>query len=78
MLATDCNYVILASPPGFRPAHLKAAVAAGKHVFTEKPMAVDGPGIRTCFEVAEEASAEEAGASAWACSATTARATWRR
>jgi predicted dehydrogenase len=56
VIASDCNYVILASPPGFRAAHLKEAVAAGKHVFTEKPMAVDGPGIRTCFEVAEEAS----------------------
>jgi myo-inositol 2-dehydrogenase / D-chiro-inositol 1-dehydrogenase len=59
VLATDCNYVILASPPGFRPTHLKAAIAAGKHVFTEKPMAVDGPGIRTCFEVAEEADKQK-------------------
>jgi myo-inositol 2-dehydrogenase/D-chiro-inositol 1-dehydrogenase len=55
VLATDCNYVILASPPGFRPTHLQAAVAAGKNIFTEKPMAVDGPGIRTCLEMAEEA-----------------------
>jgi myo-inositol 2-dehydrogenase / D-chiro-inositol 1-dehydrogenase len=61
VLATDCNYVILASPPGFRAAHLKEAVAAGKHVFTEKPMAVDGPGIRTCFEVAEEAAHKKLG-----------------
>ena len=38
------DYVILATPPGFRPPHLEAAVAAGKHVFTEKPVAVDGPG----------------------------------
>jgi myo-inositol 2-dehydrogenase / D-chiro-inositol 1-dehydrogenase len=55
VIASDCNYIVLASPPGFRPTHLKEAVAAGKHVFTEKPMAVDGPGIRTCFEVAQEA-----------------------
>ncbi len=55
VIASDCNYVVLASPPGFRPIHLKEAVAAGKHVFTEKPIAVDGPGIRTCFEVAQEA-----------------------
>jgi myo-inositol 2-dehydrogenase/D-chiro-inositol 1-dehydrogenase len=55
VIASDCNYLIFASPPGFRPYHLKEAVAAGKHVFTEKPMAVDGPGIRTCLEVAEEA-----------------------
>lgn len=49
------NYVILATPPGFRPLHIQAAVAAGKHVFTEKPVAVDGPGVRTCFAVYEEA-----------------------
>ncbi len=46
LLATDVNLVILATPPGFRPAHLAAAVAAGKHVFMEKPVAVDGPGVR--------------------------------
>jgi predicted dehydrogenase len=57
----EINYVILASPPGFRPAHLKAAIAAGKHVFTEKPMAVDGPGIRTVLEVAEEAKRKNLG-----------------
>jgi len=55
VLACDVNYVILATPPGFRPLHLKAAVAAGKNVFAEKPVAVDGPGIRTCLEVYEEA-----------------------
>ncbi len=55
VLKTDIDYVILATPPGFRPMQLKAAIAAGKHVFTEKPMAVDGPGIRTLFEVADEA-----------------------
>jgi myo-inositol 2-dehydrogenase / D-chiro-inositol 1-dehydrogenase len=56
VISTDCNYVILASPPGFRPIHLRAAVAADKHIFTEKPIAVDGPGIRTCFELHEEAN----------------------
>ncbi|MFN8006639.1 MAG: Gfo/Idh/MocA family oxidoreductase [Terriglobia bacterium] len=55
VLACDINYVILATPPGFRPLHLKAAVAAGKNIFTEKPVGVDGPGIRTCLEVYEEA-----------------------
>ena len=61
VMATDCNYVILATPPGFRPTHLRAAVAANKHIFTEKPMAVDGPGIRTCFELAEEANQKKLG-----------------
>jgi predicted dehydrogenase len=47
VIATDVHLVILASPPGFRPAHLAAAVAAGKHIFTEKPVAVDAAGIRS-------------------------------
>jgi myo-inositol 2-dehydrogenase / D-chiro-inositol 1-dehydrogenase len=42
----DVNYIILATPPGFRPLHIAATVAAGKHLFTEKPVGVDGPGIR--------------------------------
>ncbi len=54
LLQTDVNYVILASPPGFRPGHIKAAVAAGKHIFAEKPVAVDGAGVRQCFELAPE------------------------
>jgi predicted dehydrogenase len=49
------DLVILATPPGFRPTHLEAAVAAGKHVFTEKPVCVDGPGARKCMAVYEEA-----------------------
>ena len=52
------NYVILASPPGFRPAHFKAAVAAGKHIFTEKPVCVDAPGARIMYAAGEEAKAK--------------------
>lgn len=40
------DLIILATPPGFRPIHFEAAIAAGKHVFMEKPVAVDAPGIR--------------------------------
>lgn len=40
------DLVIHATPPGFRPAHVEAAIKAGKHLFTEKPLAVDAPGIR--------------------------------
>jgi myo-inositol 2-dehydrogenase/D-chiro-inositol 1-dehydrogenase len=58
VLKTDANYIILATPPGFRPQHLKAAVAAGKNTFTEKPVAVDGPGIRTVLDVYEQAKAK--------------------
>ncbi len=53
----DVNYIILATPPGFRPYHLKAAVAAGKTIFTEKPVATDAPGIRVVLEAAEKAKA---------------------
>src|SRR5258706_7618715 len=58
VLATDANYIILATPPGFRPIHLKAAVAAGKNTFTEKPVAVDGAGIRSVLETYEQAKAK--------------------
>lgn len=45
-----CDVVLLTTPPHFRPMHLKAAVAAGKHVFAEKPVAVDAPGVRSVLE----------------------------
>jgi len=45
--------VILATPPGFRPEHFEAAVAADKHVFMEKPLATDAPGVRRVLKVAE-------------------------
>ena len=56
MLQSDANYIILATPPGFRPEHLKASVEAGKHIFTEKPVAVDGPGIKTCLSLVDVAA----------------------
>ena len=46
----NVDLVVLATPPGFRPFHLRAAVEAGKHIFTEKPMATDGPGVRSVIE----------------------------
>ncbi|MCA8993368.1 MAG: Gfo/Idh/MocA family oxidoreductase [Planctomycetaceae bacterium] len=46
----SCDVVILATPPGFRPEHLAYAVEKGKHIFTEKPMATDGPGARWALE----------------------------
>ncbi len=56
VLQSDANYIILATPPGFRPEHLKASVEAGKHIFTEKPVAVDGPGIKTCLSLVDVAA----------------------
>jgi predicted dehydrogenase len=50
-----CDVVLLCTPPGFRPLHLKAAVAAGKHIFAEKPVAVDAPGVRSVLATVEEA-----------------------
>ena len=55
VLASDIDVVILTTPPGFRPAHLKKAVAAGKHTFCEKPVAVDSPGVRDVIATAAEA-----------------------
>jgi predicted dehydrogenase len=55
LLKTDVNYVILATPPGFRPTHLQAAVAAKKNIFTEKPVATDAPGIRKVLEAYDDA-----------------------
>jgi predicted dehydrogenase len=60
----EINYVILAEPPHFRPAHLMAAIEAGKNVFMEKPAAVDGPGIRMVLEAAELAKQKGLGIAA--------------
>jgi len=47
VIDSGVDVVVLTSPPGFRPQHIEAAVKAGKHIFTEKPMAVDGTGLRS-------------------------------
>lgn len=49
----ECDAVILATPPGFRPEHFEHAIASGKHVFMEKPLAVDGPGYRKIIATGE-------------------------
>jgi predicted dehydrogenase len=58
VLETDIDVVLLTTPPHFRPEHIKAAVAAGKHIFAEKPVAVDAPGVHsvlaTCVEAAKK------------------------
>src|SRR6516225_1273713 len=52
----NSDLVLLATPPGFRPIHIRAVVAARKHLFTEKPVAVDGPGVRAVLAANDEAN----------------------
>ncbi|GAA5484133.1 Gfo/Idh/MocA family protein [Haloferula sargassicola] len=60
-LKADCNFVILATPPAFRPVHFAAAVEAGKNVFMEKPVAVDAPGCRSVIETGKLAAGKGLG-----------------
>jgi predicted dehydrogenase len=55
VIDSDIDVVLLCTPPHFRPQMLAAAVAAGKHIFTEKPMAVDAPGVRSVLDTAAAA-----------------------
>jgi myo-inositol 2-dehydrogenase / D-chiro-inositol 1-dehydrogenase len=52
-LIEQVDVVILATPPYFRPVHLAAVAAAGKHCFCEKPVAVDAPGVRSVLASAQ-------------------------
>jgi predicted dehydrogenase len=56
VIGSGVDVVLLCTPPHFRPAHLAAAVRAGKHVFAEKPVAVDGPGVRSVLASTQEAN----------------------
>jgi predicted dehydrogenase len=55
VIDSGVDVVLITAYPAFRPAHVKAAVDAGKHVFAEKPLAVDAPGIRSILESARKA-----------------------
>ena len=57
LINSDIDIVMLATPPGYRPEHFEAAINAGKHVFTEKPIATDPVGVRrfvTAAKLAEQ------------------------
>lgn len=56
VMASDAEIVILTTPLNFRPVHTMAAVQAGKHVFAEKGVAVDGPGCRLMIEASKLAA----------------------
>src|SRR3989454_500280 len=55
VIGSGLDVVLLTTPPGFRPQHFKAAVAAGKHAFLEKPVATDAAGVRSVRASAGEA-----------------------
>src|SRR5262245_47990553 len=55
LIDSGVDVVLLASPPHFRPAHIAYAVEKGKHIFCEKPVAVDGPGVRKVLQACAEA-----------------------
>jgi predicted dehydrogenase len=55
VIDSGVDVVILAEPPHFRPQHLAYAVAAGKHAFVEKPVAVDAPGVRSVIDTCNQA-----------------------
>src|SRR5690606_24830076 len=52
------DVVLLATPPVFRPLHLEAAVDAVKHIFCEKPVAIDPPGVRRVLEAGRKSKAK--------------------
>ncbi len=53
LLDSGVDVVLLCTPPHFRPQHLREAVEAGKHVFAEKPVAVDAPGVQSVLSSCE-------------------------
>lgn len=50
---TDCDLVVIATPPGFKPQQFEYAVNQGRHVFMEKPVASDAPGVRRVLAAVE-------------------------
>ena len=50
------DIVLMGQAPAFRPLHFEAAIKAGKHVFFEKPVAVDPPGVRRVMQAGEQAA----------------------
>ncbi len=67
VIDSGVDVVLCTTPPAFRPAHFKAAVAAGKHCFLEKPMATDGPGVRSVLETVAESKKKNLGVCAGFC-----------
>ena len=74
--AIDCDVdmVLLCTPPGFRPAQFEAAVEAGKHIFMEKPVATDAPGVRRVMAANERGQTKTVAGRRWASFATRSQA----
>ncbi|MCG9894688.1 MAG: Gfo/Idh/MocA family oxidoreductase [Fimbriimonadaceae bacterium] len=64
VIASGVDYIILASPPGFRPDHFRAAIEAGKHVFFEKPVATDVWGVKEIMAASDLAKQKGLGVAA--------------
>jgi predicted dehydrogenase len=58
VIDSGVDVVLMAAPPHFRPLHIQAAIDAGKHVFAEKPVAVDAPGLRKVLAACQQAKAK--------------------
>ena len=58
VIESGVDVVLLTAPPGFRPQHIKAAAAAGKHIFAEKPMGTDAAGVRSALEAVKAAQSK--------------------
>lgn len=68
VIDSGVDVVLLATPPGFRPIHFAACIAAGKHVFCEKPVSTDVPGARSVLdnsEIAKEKNLSVVSGFAW-------------
>ena len=51
----DVDAIVIATPPFFHPQHLDAVVTGGKHVYLEKPVAIDVPGAKKVIEIGKRA-----------------------
>ena len=60
LIDSGVDVVLLTTPPGFRPEHLRAAVEAGKHAFVEITAAIDSPGVRSVLRLVGAGAAEAA------------------
>lgn len=67
VIESGVDVIVFATPPGFRPTHFQAAIAAGKHVFIEKPVATDMNGIKKVMATVKEAKQKNLGAIAGFC-----------